>query len=167
MTRKRRTKSNGKRKSPAYFGIHWPTLNRALTGLEHQAERAYKQVKTWPNDLQKVLSNDWTTRDLIEYAAKQRDNVEHEVRRIAKDIVHTLKEAHFLSKKERLVRDAQKNLEVILKKVRKNPMVVQAKDLAVNQSGHLLEALNVPSRKDVSLLNNRLSQIEKRLTQYT
>ena len=89
------------------------------------------------------------------------------MRRLAKDIVHTLKEAHFLSKKERLVRDAQKNLEVILKKVRKNPMVVQAKDLAVNQSGHLLEALNVPSRKDVSLLNKRLSQIEKRLTQYT
>ena len=179
MAKKTQTKSkaNGTKRAKkshgpaAYLGLNWPTLDRALTNLEVQAEKAYDHVKTLPTDLHKMLPKPWdrrlknlTSKDVINFAVKQRDNVEHEVKRLADDIVHTLKGAHFLSKQEKLVKEARHNLEIILKKVRRNPMVIQAKDLAKNQGGQLLNILNVPTRKDISKLNSRLTQIEHRLT---
>lgn len=77
------------------------------------------------------------------------------------------KEAKYYSSilptKKFLIREAKKNLNGLMRKIQKSNVAHLAKDLATHKGSEVLSLLNFPSKKDVSRLNARLSQLEKKI----
>ena len=86
-----------------------------------------------------------------------------EVRYYADGIVQTINHADFLPNKNRLVKEAKKNLHGFLKKIQKSNVANKAIDLAQDKGNQVLSLLNFPTKKEVTRLSRRLSQLEKRL----
>lgn len=77
-------------------------------------------------------------------------------------IIHTIAAADFLSNKNHLVKEAKQNLEKCLHKIEKSDVALKAKHLAKAKGNELRSWFNVPSKRDITKLNSRLSQLEKR-----
>lgn len=99
------------------------------------------------------------------WAFKQfkKSQIVKEVKFYADGIVNTISHADILPNKNKLVKEAKKNLEGFVKKIRKSDVAHIALDLASKKSAQVLSLLNFPTKKDVSRLSVRLSQLEKRL----
>lgn len=90
-------------------------------------------------------------------------SLEKQVRFYADGLVHTLSHAEeLLPNKAKLMREAKKNLNQFMRKVRKSNMTHLAKNLAHSNGQKLLALLDFPTKKDVARLNARLSKLEKR-----
>lgn len=61
------------------------------------------------------------------------------------------------------VKEARKNLNHILTKMQKSPVGHIAKDLAKTNGTKVLSWLDFPTKKDVTKLHHRLSQLEQRM----
>lgn len=116
------------------FQLNWNGLNHAFSTLEKQASVAYKRL-----------------------------HLSKEVKHYADGIVHTLTRADFLPNRNKLIREARHNMEKFIKKIQKSDVASKALDLASNKGNKVLSLLNFPTKKDVSRLNARLNQLEKRL----
>ncbi|MDO8527077.1 MAG: hypothetical protein Q7T03_05245 [Deltaproteobacteria bacterium] len=117
---------------------NWNSFDHALTTLEKQAEKAYGQLKhSLPKQWEKKLDH-LKSKDIMRLALKKRNQISKEVKFYADGIVNTLSNAHFLPNKNRLVGVASKT------------------------GTKILSMLDFPTKKDVSRLNARLSQLEKR-----
>ncbi len=126
-------------------------LNHALQSLEKQAAFAYKK---W---------NQLDSKEIVRLAIKKRTQISKEVKYYADGIVHTLTHADLLPNKNKLLREAKRNLEGFVKKIQKSDVASKAINLATHKGNEFLNLLNFPTKKEVAKLNSRLSQLEKRL----
>lgn len=141
----------------------WNTFNNALNTLEKQAGWAYTQIRhSLPKNWDKKIGQ-LTSRDIVTMARKKRNQIAKEVKYYADGIVDTISRADFLSDKNRLVKEARKNLDSFLKKIQKSGVAHKAKDMAADKGAQVLSLLNFPTRKEVARLNGRLGQLEKQL----
>lgn len=143
------------------FDFPFNGFNHALTTLEKQAGKAYTQLaKTLPKPWGRKL-NQLKKQDLVKLAKKKQAQITKEVKFYADGIVKTIHQAHLLPNKNKLAREAKKNLNLFLKKVQKTDVASLAKSLNGNKLLHLFE---IPTKKDVAKLNARLSRLEKRFS---
>lgn len=145
------------KKNNHYFWEH------AVTTLEKEASWAYQQFKhSLPKKWEKRLDH-WSANDIIQLAFKKRNQIAKEVKCYADGIVHTLSGAHILPNRNKLVKEAKQNLQGFVKKIQKTNVAHEAIKLASNKGSEFLSLLNFPTKKDVSKLNLRLNQLEKKL----
>ncbi len=85
-----------------------------------------------------------------------------EVRYYADGIIQTINQADFLPNKNRLVKEARRNLHGFLKKIQKSPVAHAAIDLAQSKGTQFLSLLNFPTKRDVAKLNARLNKLEQK-----
>lgn len=160
---KKANKIKVKRGNGPAFPFNWNTVNHALNTIEQQAERAYTQFKhALPRKWEKRLDQ-LGAKEIMQMALKTRKQITKDVRYYAEGLIDTLSRAPFLPERNRLVREARRNLENVLKKIQKTQIAVKAKHMASSQGSVLLSYLNFPTKRDVARLNTRLSEIEKRL----
>ena len=93
----------------------------------------------------------------------KKSQIVKEVKYYADGIVETISQSDILPDKKRLVKEAKKNLEGFMKKIQKSNVAHMAIDLASQKSSQLLSLFDFPTKKEVSRLNARLSQLEKKL----
>lgn len=161
---------HSKRKNPNGYGsfdLSWSGFNHALTTLEKGAEKFYGKLYS---EFKKTIPTPWAKKmgqlsykDIMKLAAKKHNMITKEVRYYADGIVKTLNGADILPNKNRLVKEAKQSLKSFLAKVQKSNVAHQAKSLAAMNGSKILSLLNFPSKKEVSRLNARLGQLEKRL----
>ncbi len=158
MAKKKRSTSKRNTKRPTnkngLWGINLTSFDGTLNSLEHQAEKAYKEVK-----------RHWDKGDIFQLAHKKKADVYSQVKHLADGILDTLKKADFLAQKETLVKKAKKNLGQLVTQVQRSAILDKTKDLATHKTHELLSHFNIPTKNDVKSLNQRLSKLEKRLSQ--
>jgi len=160
---KKRAKTRTSRGNHSLLPLSWNSFNHALTTLEKQAHWAYNQFKhSLPRQWERKL-NQLTHEDIIRLAMKKRKQITKEVKYFADGIVDTINRADILPNKNRLVKQAKRNLANCLHMIQKSDVAKRARDLAMNKGSELVSMLNFPSKKQVAKLNARLSQLEKRL----
>lgn len=93
----------------------------------------------------------------------KKSQIVKEVKYYADGIVETINQSDILPDKKQLVKEAKKNLECFMKKIQKSNVAHMAIDLASQKSSQLLSLFDFPTKKEVSRLSARLSQLEKKL----
>lgn len=128
--------NKGTKKNHGGFPFSFQRVNHAIETLEKEAMWAYKQFKgALPKNWERRLTQ-LTSNDIFKLALKKRSQI---------------------------TKEAKRNLQGFVKKIQKSNVAHVAKNLAKTKGNEFLSMLNFPTKKDVSKLNARLSQIEKRL----
>ena len=108
--------------------------------------------------------------DLVSLASEKREDVEREVRRLAEEVIGSVKEIELLSRKVNLsgvFNRVRKNLGNIVEQIGDNDLVQKAKLTLGQTKKELLGVLSIPTQDEVGKLEKKIVSLEKRLSNLT
>lgn len=134
-TSKTRTKKKPKRKSNGY----------AASGLGDL--------------LSKLPAQDW-----FDFASQQRTRLIREVNHLSSEILNRISDSNIFSNRDEIVKDAKEHLDSIVSHLNQSELISRVIDAARGTKNEILSFLNIPSHKELSSLQKRLHQLEKKIS---
>ncbi|MFO1463448.1 MAG: hypothetical protein U1F66_06695 [bacterium] len=152
-------------------------INRVVTRLESELEVLFKKIVKKGERSSKELRRSfddmlaWVkSGELISLAAEKRDEVEREVKRLAEEVVASVKEIELIPGKvnvKGLFRDVRKNVEGIVEQLGESDLIQRAKQGLGQTKKEILGILSIPTQDEVVKLERKIVSLEKRLSNLT
>lgn len=164
----KKPKRHAKKKRPPKHLQTMTIINEKLSQLEGQALKAYECVQAirrrstpdWKEWIEKLSPQDW-----MALAGAQRDRISLEVKNLSDEILSKIHGADILNGKDKLLKEAKNNLEVIIKRIDHSSLVEKAIDTAVHTKDGLLAFLNIPTHEEMTQLQRKLKRLERKMGQ--
>lgn len=152
-------------------------INRVVNRLESEVEVLFKKIvkkgERSGRELRRSFDDllSWVkSGDLVSLATEKRGDVEREVRRLAEEVMGSVKEIELLSRKVKLTgvfQKVRKNLGNIVEQIGDNDLVQKAKTTLGQTKKELLGVLSIPTQDEVVKLEKKIVSLEKRLSNLT
>ncbi len=134
--------------------------------------KARKTSKTHKTQAHKIAHNghlgDWLaklpTQDWFDFASQQRTRLVREINHLSTEILHRIGEANILSNRDEIVKEAKDHLDSIITRINRSELISRVIKAARGTRNEILTFLNIPSPKELSALQKRLNQLEKKMT---
>lgn len=149
-------------------------INRVIGRFEGEVEilvkKIVKQGERSRKDLRKnfdVLIGKIRADKLIALTRDSRDELEKDVKRLAEDVLGTIKEVEALINHEKftdLFADARDGFSNLVELFAENGLVVQAKQTMLKTRKEILGLLSIPTQGEVEKLERKIVILEKRLS---
>jgi len=128
-----------------------------------QGERSRKEIrKNFDDILSKIGAG-----GIFARANETREDLEREVKRLAEEVMNTVKEVESKLHQERLsglFQNARKNLNNVLELLSENGLVVQAKATVDNTRKEIFGLFSIPTQDEVEKLERKIVNLERRLS---
>lgn len=152
-------------------------INRVVNRLESEVEVLFKKIvkkgERSGRELRRSFDDllAWVkSGDLVSLASEKREDVEREVRRLAEEVISSVKEVELLSRKVNLggvFKQVRKNLGNIVEQIGDNDLVQKARVTLGQTKKELLGILSIPTQDEVVKLEKKIVSLEKRLSHLT
>ncbi|HKY64409.1 MAG TPA: hypothetical protein VJR29_13440 [bacterium] len=149
-------------------------INRVVNRLEGEVEVLFKKIVKKGERSRRELRRSfddlfaWVKKgDLVALATEKRDDVERELRRLAEDVIQSVKEIELVPGKVNFAEifdDARKNLGHLVENLGDNDLVQRAKQTLNQTKKELLSLLSIPTQEEVVKLEKKIVSLEKRLS---
>jgi Mg2+ and Co2+ transporter CorA len=149
-------------------------INRVVNRLEGEVEGLFKKIVKKGERSRRELRRSfddlfsWLKKgDLLALATETRDDVEREVRRLADDVIQSVKEIELLPTRANFTevfQSARKNLGSLVENLGDNDLVQRAKSTLNQTKKDLLSLLSIPTQDEVVKLERKIVSLEKRLS---
>jgi len=150
------------------------SVNRIVNRLEGEVEVLFKKiVKKGERSSRELRKNfegllSWLkSGDLITLASEKREDVEREVRRLAEDVIKSMKEVELIPSRvdfSGAFREVRKNFGNLVDHLSDNDFVHRAKLTLGQTKKELLAILSIPTQEEVVKLEKKIVSLEKRLS---
>lgn len=131
--------------------------------LVKQGERSRKDLrKNFDDILKRVRAG-----KILARANHTREELEKEVRRVAEDVLGTVKDVESILNREKMagiLNNARNSFETLVEIFRENGLVLQAKQTVANTRREVLGFFSIPTQGDVEKLERKIVNLEKRLS---
>lgn len=127
-----------------------------------KATKAHKKpvkVKGLEDWLNKLPTQDW-----FDFASQQRARLAREVNHLSTEILNRIGESNILSNRDEILKEAKEHLETIMSRINRSELISRVIDAARGTRNEILTFLNIPSSKELTTLQKRLNQLEKKMT---
>lgn len=104
------------------------------------------------------------TQDWFDFASQQRVRLIREVSHLSGEILNRISESNILSNREDILKEAKEHLDHIISRINRSELISKVIDAARGTKNEILSFLNIPSSKELSSLQKRLNQLEKKMT---
>ena len=111
------------------------------------------------NLLSKLPTQDW-----FDFASQQRGRLIREVNHLSSEILSKIGDSNIFSNRDEIVKDAKDHLDSIISRLNQSELISRVIDAARGTKNEILSFLNIPSHKELSSLQRRLNQLEKKVT---
>lgn len=162
------------KKSTGTLHIALEQINKAIGRFEGEVEslvkKLVKQGERSRKDLRKnfdVLLGKIRADKLIALTRDSRDELEKEVKRLAEDVIGTIKEVEALINHEKftgLFNNVRDNFSNLIEVFAENGLVLQAKQTVRKTRKEILHLLSIPTQSEVEKLERKIVTLEKRLS---
>lgn len=149
-------------------------VNRVVNRLENEVEGLFKKIvkKGERSRRELVKSFDdlfaWLKKgELVALATEKREDVEREIRRLAEDVIQSVKEIELLPTRvnfAEIFEDARKNVGHMVENLGDNDLIQRAKQTLNQTKKELLSLLSIPTQDEVVKLEKKIVSLEKRLS---
>lgn len=149
-------------------------INRVVNRLESEVEGLFKKIVKKGERSRRELRKSfdelfaWLKKgELFALATEKSGDVEREVRRLAEDVIHSVKEIELLPGRvnfTEIFQDARKNLGHLVENFGDNDLVQRAKQTLNQTKKELLSLLSIPTQDEVVKLEKKIVSLEKRLS---
>ena len=149
-------------------------INRVITHLESEVETLVKKIvkkgELSGRELRRSFDDlvDWLKAGaLLNLASEKRDDLEREIKRLADEVIQSVREIELLPKRiglKQVMKNVQKNFSSIVSRFSDSDLLHQARlGLGRTKKG-FLEILSIPTQDEVVKLEKKLVSLEKRLS---
>lgn len=121
----------------------------------HKKVKKVKKLEDW---LSKLPTQDW-----FDFATQQRARLAKEVNHLSTEILNRIGESNILSNRDEILTEAKEHLETIMSRINRSELVSRVIDAARGTRNEILSFLNIPSSKELTTLQKRLHQLEKKM----
>lgn len=136
------------------------------------ARRKKVARKTKPHKARKAAGpaklGDWLaklpTQDWFDFATQQRTRLAREVNHLSSEILNRISESQIFSNRDEILKEAKNHLDSILTHINHSELISKVMNAARGTRNEILSFLNIPSPKELSSLQKRLHQLEKKMT---
>lgn len=146
-----------------------------FTKLEVEAEKIVRRVieKTEKSsrDIKKGVS------DLVDQVRNQglyslATEKKEEIRQLAEEVIEKIKKIDINidsinTSRDKIIRDAKKNIEDLIEKVYSSELFARAKGAAESTKAQFLSILSIPTQNEVSKLSHKITTLESRVNKLT
>ena len=149
-------------------------INRIVNRFEGEVEGLFKKIVKKGERSRRELRRSfddlftWLKKgELLALATEKRDDVEREVRRLAEDVIQSVKEIELIPGKvnfSEIFEDARKNLGHLVENLGDNDLIQRAKQTLNQTKKELLSLLSIPTQEEVVKLEKKIVSLEKRLS---
>jgi polyhydroxyalkanoate synthesis regulator phasin len=149
-------------------------INKAIGRFEGEVEtlvkKLVKQGERSRKDLRKnfdILIGKIRADKLIAFTRDGREELEKEVKRLAEDVIGTIKEVEVLITHEKfagLFTNARESLSNLVEVFAENGLLLQAKRTVLKTRKEILGILSIPTQSEVEKLERKIVILEKRLS---
>jgi hypothetical protein len=149
-------------------------INRVVNRFEGEVEGLFKKIvkkgERSRRELRKSFDElfTWLKKgELLALATEKRDDVEREVRRLAEDVIQSVKEIELIPSSvnfNEIFQDARKNLGSLVENLGDNDLIQRAKQTLNQTKKELLSLLSIPTQDEVVKLEKKIVSLEKRLS---
>jgi len=145
------------------------SVNRIVNRLEGEVEVLFKKiVKKGERSSRELRKNfDGLLSWLKSGASEKREDVEREVRRLAEDVIKSMKEVELIPSRvdfNGAFREVRKNFGNLVDHLSDNDFVHRAKLTLGQTKKELLAILSIPTQEEVVKLEKKIVSLEKRLS---
>lgn len=144
-------------------------IDKILGRFETQVEKAVSKFKKRGEKSSKVLKKNFdeiidriSSNEIFSKATAKKDELQQEIVNLAEDVVSKIKKFD-LRVANPLLREIRANLDQVVEKLQNVELVEVAKDTVKTTRDQVLNVLNIPSQKDVSSLNRKVTSLEKKI----
>lgn len=109
--------------------------------------------------LAKLPAQDW-----FDFASQQRTRLAREVNHLSSEILNRISDSHIFSNRDEILKEVKEHLDSILSRINHSELISKVIDAARGTRNEILSFLNIPSSKELSTLQKRLHQLEKKMT---
>lgn len=109
--------------------------------------------------LAKLPAQDW-----FDFASQQRTRLIREVNHLSTEILHRIGDSNIFSNRDEIVKEAKDHLDSIITRINRSELISRVINAARGTRNEILSFLNIPSPKELSSLQKRLNQLEKKMT---
>lgn len=128
---------------------------------------ATKRTKKAPKGMRGQLG-EWfeklPTQNWFDFASGQRERLVKEVHGLAGEIVNRVGDATFFRNRDQLVKEVRNHMDSIISSLNRSELISKALGAASDTKNEILSFLNIPSQRELSTLQKRLNQLEKKMT---
>ncbi len=149
-------------------------INRIVNRFEGEVEGLFKKIVKKGERSRRELRRSfddlfsWLKKgELLALATETRDDVEREVRRLAEEVIQSVKEIELIPGKvnfSEIFDDARKNLGHLVENLGDNDLIQRAKQTLNQTKKELLSLLSIPTQEEVVKLEKKIVSLEKRLS---
>lgn len=123
-----------------------------------KTNKKHTKVKGLDDWLTKLPTQDW-----FDFASQQRTRLAKEVHHLSVEILNRIGESNILSNRDEILKDAKDHLESIVTRINRSELISRMIKAARGTRNEILSFLNIPSPKELSTLQKRLHQLEKKM----
>lgn len=152
-----------------FFSQKFSQVNRVLTKLEAELEKALGQIKKQSDKSSKALKKNLDeiidklgASDIYSKASEKTEGLTKEVRRLADEVVAKVKKID-LTRTSDVLKDVRGNLDQLVQKLSQAELVEHAKEKAASTRNQVLHILNVPTKTEVDSLTKKVGNLEKKI----
>jgi len=168
---KKKTKVGKIRSAKEGLQIRLDQVNRVINRFEGEVEtlvkRLVKQGERSRKDLRKNFDDILKRVRAGKILAHTREELEKEVRRVAEEVLGTVKDVESVLNREKMagiLTNARNSFETLVEIFRENGLVLQAKQTVANTRREVLGFFSIPTQSDVEKLERKIVNLEKRLS---
>lgn len=125
----------------------------------HKTTHKADQVVNLGDWLAKLPTQDW-----FDFATQQRTRLSREINHLSAEILHRISESNIFSNRDEIVKEAKEHLDSIITRINRSELISRVINAARGTRNEILSFLNIPSPKELSSLQKRLNQLEKKMT---
>jgi hypothetical protein len=103
------------------------------------------------------------TQDWFDFASQQRARLAREVSHLSSEILSRISESNILNNRDDILKEAKEHLDSIMTRINRSELISRVVDAARGTRNEILSFLNIPSSRELSTLQRRLNQLEKKM----
>jgi len=104
------------------------------------------------------------TQDWFDFASQQRHRLIREVNHLSAEIIGKISDSNIFSNRDEIVKEAKDHLDSIVSRLNQSELISRVIDAARGTKNEILSFLNIPSHKELTSLQRRLNQLEKKVS---
>ena len=137
---------------------------KVVRRLIENAEKSSRDLKKGVSDLVDQIRN----QGLYNLATEKKE----ELRKLAEDVISKVKGLDLNLdglnlKRDKIVREAKKNIEDVIGRIYSSELIGLAKSTAASTKAQVLSILSIPTQGEVTKLSNKISTLESRVNKLT
>lgn len=100
----------------------------------------------------------------FDFASQQRSRLIKEINHLSTEILNRIAESNIFSNRDDIIKEAKDHLDSIVNRLNQSELLSRVIHAARDTRNEILSFLNIPSSKELSSLQKRLNQLEKKIT---